>query len=231
MCLRGEPRISPSESYPPANVPNIHWVAAQFGPASYTSLALQDKDEIHTITLPPDLKAAVPKRQAEFLAGRFCAATALLKAGKDPKIGRQGRLPLWPQGVVGSISHTNGYAIAAVSTQYRALGIDIEHIMTNAQAHETQTYIMSPKELRQKPAHMDDESFSTLIFSAKEALFKATHSTKTTFADFLDSEVLEVATQTLSLSFEGDIYECHWDRLHKLIRTLVCVSPTPVQQI
>ncbi|MCV6604473.1 MAG: hypothetical protein OIF34_04145, partial [Porticoccaceae bacterium] len=62
------------------------------------------------IALPQRVSKAVPKRQAEFLAGRHCAALALKSLGFENTEVQSGenRIPHWPQGAVGSISHTAG---------------------------------------------------------------------------------------------------------------------------
>ncbi|WP_136618320.1 MULTISPECIES: 4'-phosphopantetheinyl transferase family protein [Mesorhizobium] len=71
----------------------------------------------------------VPARRREFRAGRFYARQALhgLGAGGSVPIG-DNRAPLWPTGIVGSISHTRSLCVVAVgsSTEFLGVGIDIE---------------------------------------------------------------------------------------------------------
>src|ERR1700716_1803425 len=69
------------------------------------------------LRLPQPLRHAVPNRQREFLAGRLCAAQALRCLGADSThVGMAGdRAPVWPDGVVGSITHSGGFAAAAVA--------------------------------------------------------------------------------------------------------------------
>ncbi|WP_405845207.1 4'-phosphopantetheinyl transferase [Streptomyces platensis] len=59
---------------------------------------------------------AVDKRRREFTTARSCAREALRRLG-HPTVpiprGRSGA-PLWPAGVVGSITHCQGYRSAAV---------------------------------------------------------------------------------------------------------------------
>jgi 4'-phosphopantetheinyl transferase EntD len=73
---------------------------------------------------------AVPKRRAEFTAARQCARHALshLGIGPVPILSGAHREPLWPAGVVGSITHCDGYHAAAVArgTRFRSIGIDAE---------------------------------------------------------------------------------------------------------
>ena len=66
---------------------------------------------------PPDLPAdeaismvrAVPRRRVEFATGRLCARRAMAALGHArvsiPRA--QDRVPIWPDGIVGSITHTD----------------------------------------------------------------------------------------------------------------------------
>lgn len=73
---------------------------------------------------------AVEKRRHEFITGRACARMALQRLGVAPApIGKGAHgEPLWPQGVVGSITHCRPYRACAVATDadVTALGIDAE---------------------------------------------------------------------------------------------------------
>src|SRR5258708_1656319 len=73
----------------------------------------------------PVVGRAALRRRSENVAGRRCAARALemyLKSGPldlDIVGRRPDRAPIWPRGIVGSITHTVGYAAAAVSVCHR----------------------------------------------------------------------------------------------------------------
>jgi 4'-phosphopantetheinyl transferase EntD len=73
---------------------------------------------------------AVPKRVQEFAAGRLCARRALAEFGivDFPLKAADDRQPIWPDSVVGSITHTAGFAGAVVAERRSAaaLGIDSE---------------------------------------------------------------------------------------------------------
>lgn len=83
--------------------------------------------------LTPDearhVAGAVPKRRREFAAGRACAHAALAALGKPaPSIpAGAAREPVWPAGVVGSLSHEDNLCVAAVHVRraVQSLGIDI----------------------------------------------------------------------------------------------------------
>jgi 4'-phosphopantetheinyl transferase EntD len=120
---------------------------------------------------------AAPKRQRDFALGRFCAHKALAKMGRDEpaiSIGDNGA-PIWPTGIVGSITHTNGYAAALVAWQdaYQAIGIDAERIGGVTEA--LMPRLFGPVEQEWLMAQDAEERAAalTIFFSAKEAFYKA----------------------------------------------------------
>lgn len=160
------------------------------------------------IPLPDDLRTAVTKRRAEFLAGRLCAALALkshgLTVSSIPR--RPDRSPLWPSGIVGSISHANGHAAAAVAeaNHYALLGIDLEFIITPDEAVSIGSLVLTPSEEILQPSHLDFQAFLTLAFSAKEALYKAIYPHTGNVLEFHDVLLKELNTTTVRLELEPD---------------------------
>ncbi len=116
------------------------------------------------------------KRCQDFSTGRWCARQALQALGIDPvaiPIGKQ-REPIWPKGLVGSISHTTNYYCAGVSRTKKALGIDAERFSAKLDEQlirmvcsnsEYEFILSSPSEVTKYAPH--------LIFSAKESYQKA----------------------------------------------------------
>ncbi len=132
-----------------------------------------------TVSLPDELRNAIPRRRMEFLAGRFCAMEALRHLDPErpaPRIGRDERgAPIWPSGIVGSITHTDGYVSAAVGRAEHAisLGIDSERVVSLERARNVSLHVCWPSELMQgRHAGLDRLESVTLVFSAKEAIFK-----------------------------------------------------------
>ena len=83
------------------------------------------------IPLPESINKAVVKRQAEFLAGRYSASSALKALGINSRniaIGKH-RSPVWPSSIIASITHTTTTSLCAASYKgnYQYLGIDIEY--------------------------------------------------------------------------------------------------------
>jgi enterobactin synthetase component D len=153
------------------------------------------------IVLPESLANAVLKRQVEFAAGRLCARQALQKLGCDSPatlaIG-QHRAPLWPAGYLGSISHGDGLAIAVVAAarEWHGMGIDIECVLSNQAAQPLVEHLMTASELAiGGNAGLTLEHWLSLVFSAKESLFKALYPFVGRYFDFLDVEVCELQKQ------------------------------------
>jgi enterobactin synthetase component D / holo-[acyl-carrier protein] synthase len=76
------------------------------------------------------ISRAVEKRRREFRTVRLCARRALRELGLPPVAVLPGehREPVWPPGVVGSMTHCTGYRAAAVahSRDLVTVGIDAE---------------------------------------------------------------------------------------------------------
>lgn len=130
--------------------------------------------------LPPEeqllVAHAVEKRRREFVAGRTCARQALQRLGLGPAVIPAGdrREPVWPDGVVGSISHTRGFCGAAVArlAAVRGLGFDVEHI--SDMRLDLREHIASDAELDalQRILGGPRERALALAFSARETFYK-----------------------------------------------------------
>lgn len=112
----------------------------------------------------------------DFTAGRLCARRALLELGVSgfSLLAGADRCPLWPGGIVGSITHTQGYSAAVVarSDGIAALGIDTEVI--SAVHQRLWPLFCVPQEIDWLWRLPADERArgAALIFAAKEAYFK-----------------------------------------------------------
>jgi 4'-phosphopantetheinyl transferase EntD len=152
------------------------------------------------LSLPPALECAVPKRKIQYLAGRFCAREAIatipltFNGGILPQ--DSDGCPVWPHGLIGSISHTDAYATAAVARigEATGLGVDVEPVMSPAAADEVARLVASEDEALRaaEAASLDRPQSLTLLFSAKECLFKALYPLTRRHFDYLDCEVARV---------------------------------------
>lgn len=86
--------------------------------------------------------------------------------------------PVWPEGIVGSITHTEGFVSAAVgwASEFRGLGIDSEQIPGAARLDAIEPTIGTASELRvAQRAGLDRAQATMLVFSVKEAIFKSVY--------------------------------------------------------
>lgn len=122
----------------------------------------------------PLVARAVAKRRAEFTTVRTCARIALAELGRPPVPVLSGpkREPLWPAGIVGSLTHCDGYRAAAVApaTLLASLGIDAEpHDALPGGILERVALPAERAALERLPAGVH---WDRLLFSAKESVYK-----------------------------------------------------------
>jgi len=135
-------------------------------------------DAADAVLLPGEevlMEGAAAGRRAEFATARSCARQALRRIGvKDRPILRgPKREPLWPAGIVGSITHCAGYRAAAVAHATNALTIGIDAEPHAAIEHRVVERVLCDEEqawLNQAPVGIH---WDRLLFSAKESVYKA----------------------------------------------------------
>lgn len=132
---------------------------------------------------------AVEKRKREFLAGRACAHNALAELGTTPAplLSDTDRLPLWPEGYIGSITHTDRYCAAAVvktGEGIRSVGIDLEP--AEDLPSDLWDTVCRPQERAWLASGVAGERglLARAIFSAKECAFKAQFPLTRTMLEF-----------------------------------------------
>jgi 4'-phosphopantetheinyl transferase EntD len=134
---------------------------------------------------------AVTERRREFGTVRYCARRALHQIGVPavPILADRDRVPRWPVGVIGSMTHCAGYRAAAVarSAELRALGIDAEpHAAVPDEAldlvlrDEERARLLS---LAKSHPHVH---WDRIVFCAKEAVYKAWFPLTRRWLDFAD---------------------------------------------
>jgi 4'-phosphopantetheinyl transferase EntD len=117
---------------------------------------------------------AVQKRRAEFTTVRTCARIALAELGVPaaPLLSGPKREPLWPAGIVGSLTHCDGYRAAAVARADTLASIGIDAEPHAALPDGILPRVSLPAEqahLRTLPAGVH---WDRLLFSAKESVYK-----------------------------------------------------------
>ncbi|HWD72974.1 MAG TPA: 4'-phosphopantetheinyl transferase superfamily protein [Actinomycetota bacterium] len=138
------------------------------------------------------MASAVPRRRAEFAAGRACARAALRRLGINgwPLLVGSKREPLWPAGVVGSITHTDGLVAAAVSRRPPLAGFGIDAEQRRPLPAGVRETVCTPREIAWCLAHEPSIPWDTMIFSAKESIFKAWFPATVTWLGYLEVDVV-----------------------------------------
>jgi enterobactin synthetase component D len=144
---------------------------------------LSDEAEGLGIALPASLERAIDKRRREYLAGRISARRALsdllgAAVAEGDVAADADDVPLWPEGVVGSISHGAGFGFAAVAAidRYGGLGVDVERVVSPEQAGRLGARVLNEREMNLRQGsvgRLTEAEMFTLVFSAKESAYKA----------------------------------------------------------
>lgn len=157
------------------------------------NLGQADPSHLHPLARGEGLPGALPARLAEFSAGRAAARIALHHPDQSIPIGPD-RAPIWPAGLVGSITHCAGLCLAIVgkSLEYQGLGLDVEPDIPLAA--DLWSTILREDET---PSH----DHSALVhFVAKEAAYKAQYSISKRLFGF----------HTLRLTFKENQFEAEF---------------------
>ena len=161
---------------------------------------LQEEEEL--------IARSVAKRRDEFVTVRHCARVAMEKLGVAPAPilkGDKGE-PLWPDGVVGSLTHCKGYrgAVLGRNPSIRSVGIDAEpHDVLPDRVLEA---ISLPPERHAIAALPDGLHWDRILFCAKEATYKAWFPLTQRWLGFEDAHIsFEVDASGLSGSFVSRI--------------------------
>jgi 4'-phosphopantetheinyl transferase EntD len=141
------------------------------------------------------ISRAVDKRRREFSTVRSCARLALATLGLEPQpiLPDADGAPSWPPGVVGSMTHCDGYRAAAVawSSQIACIGIDAEP--HDQLPDEVLGIVATPREQEELIELTDrdpSKCWDRLLFSAKESLYKAWFPLTRTWLGFEDVHVI-----------------------------------------
>lgn len=178
----------------------------------------------------PDLPKGPARRARELEEGRACAAEALAALGAASTVvgTQEDRAPAWPEGFVGSLTHTHAFVAAAVAraNDVRGLGIDAEQTMSAETIAEVAEEIASERE---RQLIGGEPAAFTALFSAKESLFKCVYPLERVWFDFEDAAVTGVGDGVLALSLVRDVgmlvrgttFEARWSLVDGHVLTVV----------
>jgi 4'-phosphopantetheinyl transferase EntD len=151
-----------------------------------------------------------PQRRAQFAIGRSRARQALARLGVPPvaiPFDDEGA-PIWPAGIVGSISHKREHCIvvAAHATAFENVGVDLElDVKDNAESELLRRICSTKNELAQAAAlHGEVLSPGTLFLATKEAYFKFQFPSTRTRLDWDDVEVTLLPDRSFRVMKVGD---------------------------
>jgi 4'-phosphopantetheinyl transferase EntD len=129
------------------------------------------------------------KRLAEFAAGREQARRLIsaMTGTAEPLLIGNYRQPLWPEGVIGSISHSDVYCAVAVAARdtISDLGIDVETM--EALNPEVEDVVLTEAEMAATAS--SDRWVRKLLFSIKESNYKCCYHLVKAYIDFKQCEV------------------------------------------
>ncbi len=162
---------------------------------------------------------AVEVRRAEFATARMQARYALAQLGVEPcpLVPNPDRSPRWPSGIKGSISHTAGCSIVAVTRapEIAALGVDVEE--DSPLPAELVPMVCTPQERLWVDGFGPAEKgwLAKLTFSAKEAFYKCQYGLTQTQLDFAEVQLrIDLPAQAFfvtSIKRDGP----QWDRIRR----------------
>ncbi len=136
------------------------------------------------------IERASAQRVSHFSTGRYCAKQALKQVGiaNAEILMSEDKQPLWPEGIVGSISHTKNMvgAVVADAGKLVSIGLDIETIGGVKPDMWDMLYLQSEQEWLNTFSGEELAFYTTLLFSGKEAFYKFQHPITKTFLDFTD---------------------------------------------
>ena len=149
---------------------------------------------------------AVSKRRLEFATGRKYARSAMAAFGRTASLPRgKDRMPIWPDDLVGSITHTGSWAAAVVARRkdgFTAIGIDIEP--ASELSEDLSETICTPDE-RARLASIDGMTpglAAHIVFCMKEAAYKCQFPVSGAMLDFSDMAIaVDVRAGTFSATF------------------------------
>lgn len=142
----------------------------------------------------PAIARAVKKRRAEFTTVRECARRALSRLGLPPVpiVPGRAREPQWPVGVVGSLTHCDGYRAAAVAHASEILTIGIDAEIHQPLPDGIEALITTRDEslqLDRLARELPHTAWDRMLLSAKESIYKAWYPLSQTWLDFTECEL------------------------------------------
>jgi 4'-phosphopantetheinyl transferase EntD len=140
------------------------------------------------------VSSAVPSRRSEFFAGRECARKAIADLGFQPTVigVHPDRSPIWPNGLIGTISHSSTLCLAAVARQKDdalSIGLDIEPDSPLPEGMWDTICTSNERTWLDGLPSGQSARQALRIFTAKESAYKAQYPLTQEFFEFEDLEI------------------------------------------
>ncbi|MFV7443284.1 4'-phosphopantetheinyl transferase family protein [Acinetobacter pittii] len=158
-----------------------------------------------------NLSTAHNKRKVEFIASRQLIKYGLNDLAYKPVNIEKGTFgePIWPQGLNGSISHTKEWVAIIITNKAWQVGIDIERNFNCLSANLIIKNMLNTRELYKI------SNFSlkirnlivTIIFSAKETLYKSFFNHQNKNFSIKSFEFLDLTENTILMKLKSKILE------------------------
>jgi 4'-phosphopantetheinyl transferase EntD len=148
------------------------------------------------------VSTAAPVRRREHAAVRACARVALVRLGQRPGpiLDDTDGVPMWPVGVVGSLTHCRGYAAALVSLRADHGGVGLD-----AEPHEPLPAELADMVIREDDRHDLATGWhpDRIAFCAKEAAYKTWFPPTRRWLEFTDVATDVSADGTFAARADG----------------------------
>lgn len=125
-------------------------------------------------------------RRREYSSGRRVARHALgMLDFHRSAVSARGRMPVWPRGIVGSITHSRSLALAMVGRRRDVAGIGVDLELGQRVTDPLARRVLLEREREQ----VAEQDWPTMLFAAKEAVYKAVNPLVGEYLEFTDVEI------------------------------------------
>ncbi len=203
--VSAEGELNASEVRDLFDVPEVIVLSAAIDPRAVAALTEREAAAV---------AKAIDKRQREFATGRALAKRALARLGwPDVELlNGEDRAPIWPAGASASISHCDTRAVIAAGRRdlVGTVGVDIEHRARLEPRLWKTVFLPEEVAFLEGLPEPSRGRVALVLFSAKEALYKAQYPRTATYMGFHELRVelrLEPGDRrgTLACTFQNDV--------------------------
>ena len=147
--------------------------------------------ENHVDGLLPEERSVLARmgdvRRREYSSGRRAARHALeMLDVHGSAVNARGRMPVWPPGIVGSITHSRSLALAMVGRNRNVAGIGVDLELEQRVTDQLARRVL----LKPERERLLEGDWPTMLFAAKEAVYKAVNPLVGEYLEFTDVEIV-----------------------------------------